>query len=127
MRTISRPEPPAITRIACGATDRGREALAQAERDQHAGGVGPELDSGAGLFQLGGLLEHGDAQAGARQRQRRRQPRDAGAGDDDVTRGRQDLRAPIVDQAAADIGKAHSGGRAACESSLESNRYSVEQ
>ena len=101
---------------------RGREALAQAERDQHARGIGTELNSGAGLFQLGGLLEHGDAQAGARQRQRRRQPRDAGAGDDDVTRGRQDLKAPILDQAAADIGKAHSGGRAACELSLASNR-----
>ena len=101
---------------------QGREALAQAERDQHAGGIGSELNSGAGLFQSSGLLEHGDAQAGARQRQRRRQPRDPGAGDDDVTRGRQDLKTPILDQAAADIGKAHSGGRAACGSSLESNR-----
>ena len=69
--------------------DGGRQLFAQAERDQHAGGVGRELDSGAGLFELGGLFEHGCAQAGARQRQRRRQPRDAGAGDDDMTRGRQ--------------------------------------
>ena len=127
MRTISRPEPPAITRIACGVmTDAARRSRKPSAISTRAA-LGAELDSGAGLFQFGGLLEHRDAQADARQRQRRRQPRDAGAGDDDMTRGRQDLTAPIVDQAAADIGNAHSGGRAACESSLASKRYSVEQ
>ena len=45
---------------------RGRKTLTQAERDQHAGRIGSELNSGAGLFQLGGLLKHGDAQTGAR-------------------------------------------------------------
>ena len=58
MRTISRPEPPAITRIACGAITERLKPLAQAERDQHAGGIGRKLDAGAGLFELGGLLQH---------------------------------------------------------------------
>ena len=89
MRVISRPEPPDITRIACGVTIDGASRSLQPEPDQNAGGVGRELNAGAGFFQLRRLLEHGGAKAGARQRQRRRQPCDAGAGDDDMTLGRQ--------------------------------------
>ena len=67
---------------------RGCQQVAQAEVDEDAGGVGRQLDAGADLFKAGGLFEHGDAQAVARQRQRSGQPSDAGAGHDDMTRGR---------------------------------------
>jgi hypothetical protein len=59
------------------------------------------LNPGAGFLEPFGLFQHGDAKAVPRQCQRRRQPADAGAGDNDVARGRQ-LRAP-TDNANLDV------------------------
>ena len=58
-------------------------ALADAQGIEGREGVGPELDAGADLADLGGLFEHLHCQALPRQRQRRREPADAAAGDDD--------------------------------------------
>ena len=41
----------------------GAQPLAEAERDQDAGGVGRELDAGAGFRKLTGLLQQSDAEA----------------------------------------------------------------
>ena len=122
MRTISRPEPPAITRIACGAMTDG------ASRSRRPSAISTRVALGESWMpapvssSLAACSSTVDAQAGARQRQRRRQPGDAGAGDDDVTRGRQGSELRILDQAAAVSGSAHSAGRAACGSSVGSNR-----
>jgi hypothetical protein len=53
---------------------------AHAQRVEGVEGVGPELDAGADLADLGRLLEHLDMEALAHQRQRGRQPADAAAG-----------------------------------------------
>ena len=122
MRTISRPEPPAITRIACGVTteacSRSRKPSAISTRVALGESWMPAPVSSSFCR----LLQHCDAQAGARQRQRRRQPGNAGAGDDDMTRGRQGL-------ASSGIGSGGGGERQrafrrprACESSAGSWR-----
>ncbi len=77
-----------MTRIAGGSDGRRHQPLAQAERIENARGVGRQLDAGAGFLELVRLLEHGDAQAGARHGQRGGQAGDAGAGDDHMTRRR---------------------------------------
>ncbi len=63
------------------------EALAQPERDQHACGIGRELNAGADLLQALRLLEHRDLESALRDRQRRGQSADARAGDEHGARG----------------------------------------
>ena len=73
----------------------GPQPLAEAELDQGAGGIGRELDAGAGLFQPLGLLQHDDAKAVAGERQRRGEASDAGACDDDGAGRGQGTRSPV--------------------------------
>jgi len=61
----------------------GGEARFEAEIDQHAAGIGRQLQAGAGLFKPLGLLENDDAKSLRSQRQRRRQSPDPGSGDED--------------------------------------------
>jgi hypothetical protein len=70
-----------------GNDDVGSQPLAEAERDEDAGGIGGELDAGAGLFQPFGRFVDGNAEVVLGERQRRREPADTGAGDDDGARG----------------------------------------
>jgi len=56
---------------------------ADPERVERVPGVGRDLDAGADLAELRGLLEHHRAEPLARQRERRGEPADAAAGDDD--------------------------------------------
>ena len=70
-------------------------------------------------LQIVGLLKHGDAKAVARERKRSGQPADAGAGNNNATRGRQGRRLPPVAQAGTSC-KAHSAGRAAPGASVGS-------
>ena len=93
----------------------------QPEIDQRARGVGRELDAGAGFLEPLGLLQHDDAKTVARERQRRGQPADAGPGDNDDTRRRQDLLLRRAAQTAVSC-KAHSAGRAASGASVGSWR-----
>ena len=64
--------------------DMRREGVAQAERDEHAAGIGRQLQAGAGLFQLFRLFQDRDAQAPAHHGQCRGQPADAGTDDHDM-------------------------------------------
>jgi len=68
------------------------QPIAQSEIDQRARGIGRELDAGAGLLEPLGLLQDGDAKAVARERQRGGETANAGPGDNDGARGRQDTR-----------------------------------
>ena len=61
----------------------GGEAWLQAEIDQHAAGIGRELQAGAGFFEPLGLLENDDAKSAASQRQRCGQSPDPGPGNED--------------------------------------------
>ena len=61
--------------------------FADAQPVEAVEGVGPELDAGADLAQLRGLLQHQRGDALLRQRQRRRQAADAAAGDEDLYLG----------------------------------------
>jgi hypothetical protein len=62
------------------------QPVLQPEREQHARGVGRELDAGPDIGEGFGLLQERDAEARLRERQRRGQSADAGACDDDVAR-----------------------------------------
>src|SRR5579883_2634544 len=62
------------------------QPITEAEIDQHASGIGRELDAGAGFLKPLGLFENDDTEAAARERQRRRQSADAGANDNDNAR-----------------------------------------
>jgi hypothetical protein len=55
----------------------------QAEIDEHAAGVGRELQAGAGFLKALGFLENDDAKALSRERERGRQSPDPGTSDDD--------------------------------------------
>ena len=55
----------------------------KSEFDQHAAGVGRELQAGADFLEPLGLLEHDDAKALCGQRKRGRQSSDAGTSDED--------------------------------------------
>jgi len=55
----------------------------QSELDQHAAGIGRELQAGAGFLEAVGLLKNDDAKALSRQRQRSRQSSDPGTSDED--------------------------------------------
>ena len=55
--------------------------LGQPEHLEHPEHVGPKLDTGADLLELGRLLQHLNGNTLARQGQRRRQPPDAAADD----------------------------------------------
>jgi hypothetical protein len=57
--------------------------LADAEAIEAVEGVGAELNAGADLTQLRGLLQHQRRDVLLRQRQRRGEPADAAAGDED--------------------------------------------
>ena len=77
---------------------RGRDGkrpqpVLKAKLNQYTRCVGGELNPGAGFLEPFGLFQYADAKAAVRQRQRRSEPANAGAGDNDVARGRQ-LRAP---------------------------------
>ena len=72
------------------------QPIAEAELDQDAGGIGRELDAGAGLFKPLGLLQHDRAKAVARERQRRGEAADAGASDDDGAGRGQGTRSPVA-------------------------------
>jgi hypothetical protein len=63
------------------------KSLAQPERDQHARGIGRELNAGADLREVLRLLEHRDRKSALRDRQRRGQSADARAGDEHGARG----------------------------------------
>jgi hypothetical protein len=67
--------------------DLRRQPLAKAEPEEDAGGIGGELDTGAGLLKPRRRLQQGDAEVALRQGQRRRQPANAGASDHDGARG----------------------------------------
>jgi hypothetical protein len=108
------------------AHDRRPQSFAETEADQDTRGVRRQLYAGAGFLKTRRLLDNGHAQAGAGQRQRRCQTRNACAGDDDMTRGRQGSMLQN-NQAAAVKGRAQAAGRAACGSSAVSSRYIVEQ
>ena len=60
------------------------ERVFEAERVQHAGAVGADLDAGADLLELGRLLVDLDVEPALEQRQRGGQPADAAADDDDL-------------------------------------------
>ena len=63
MRAISRADGPDYDADGSRLDRVGLEPFAEPERDQDAGGVGRELDAGAGLFELRRLFEHGGAKA----------------------------------------------------------------
>src|SRR5262249_46230796 len=60
------------------------QRLLEPERVQHPGAVRADLDSGAALLQLGGLLVALDVEAAPQQRERGREAADAAAYDDDL-------------------------------------------
>src|SRR5437667_272643 len=57
-------------------------SLADAERIDGVPGVRRELDAGADLAELGGLLEHDDPEVAPRQRERHGEAADPAPGDD---------------------------------------------
>src|SRR6266511_4398967 len=61
----------------------GKHRVLEAEPVERVENVGAELDAGADLAKLGGLLDHPHRKALARQRVRRRQAPDAAASDQD--------------------------------------------
>jgi hypothetical protein len=55
----------------------------QSELDQHAAGIGRELQAGAGLLETFGFFENDNAKASGRKRKRGRQSSDSGTSDED--------------------------------------------
>jgi hypothetical protein len=74
---------------------RGEHVVEQAVLPQQPGCVGGELQAGAHLGELVGLLEHAHLEAGAAQHQRGGQPADAAA-DDDRLVGVHDPSSPVT-------------------------------
>ncbi|MGY3458005.1 hypothetical protein ACVWW5_003455 [Bradyrhizobium sp. LM3.4] len=58
------------------------EPFGEAELDQHAAGIGGELQTGADFLEPLGLFQHDDAEAAGRERKRSRQSTYAGTGND---------------------------------------------
>jgi hypothetical protein len=69
----------------------GQQSVAQTKLDQDPSRIRRQLNSRAGLLEPFGLFENSDAEAVPGERKRSGQAGDAGAGDDNDTRGRQAL------------------------------------
>ena len=83
MRATSPPLRALIRLMASGMTARAAQPRLQSEVDQHAAGVGRELQAGADFLEPLGFLQNDDAKALCRERKRRRQSSDAGTSDED--------------------------------------------